>query len=78
MESLRRIHEAWGQAREGITQWPDPDFPYPFEEENEKGTYQYVLISYRIEDAQRLGLIPPYGDEEETRKQQETDEDKSP
>ncbi|MFD1433410.1 ArsR/SmtB family transcription factor [Kroppenstedtia eburnea] len=74
MESLRRVHQAWLKEGEEITQWPDPDFPYPFGDENEKGTYQYVLISYRIEDAQQLGLIPPYGDEEETGKQLEKKE----
>lgn len=29
------------------------------EEEEEIGTYQYVLLSYRIEDAEKLGLMDP-------------------
>lgn len=77
MESLRRVHQAWSKEGEEITQWPDPDFPYPFDEdENEKGTYQYVLISYRIEDAQKLGLIPPYGEEEATKQKKEEKNDR--
>jgi DNA-binding transcriptional ArsR family regulator len=32
--------------------------------EDEEGTYQYVLVSYRIEDAEQLGLIDPSEEEE--------------
>jgi DNA-binding transcriptional ArsR family regulator len=32
--------------------------------EDEEGTYQYVLVSYRIEDAERLGLIDPSEEDE--------------
>jgi DNA-binding transcriptional ArsR family regulator len=32
--------------------------------EDEEGTYQYVLVSYRIEDAEQLGLVDPSEEEE--------------
>jgi DNA-binding transcriptional ArsR family regulator len=32
--------------------------------EDKEGTYQYVLVSYRIEDAEQLGLVDPSEDEE--------------
>jgi DNA-binding transcriptional ArsR family regulator len=32
--------------------------------EDEEGTYQYVLVSYRIEDAEQFGLVDPSEEEE--------------
>jgi hypothetical protein len=32
--------------------------------EDEEGTYQYVLVSYRIEDAGQFGLVDPSEEEE--------------
>lgn len=70
-----RLRNAWGSDPEKeLPEYPEPADPFSLEDEQEKGTYQYVLLGYRIEDAQRLGLIPSYGDEEEQeRKQKETD-----
>jgi hypothetical protein len=35
-----------------------------FDREDEEGTYQYVLVSYRIEDAEQVGLVDPSEEEE--------------
>ncbi|WP_051318434.1 winged helix-turn-helix domain-containing protein [Cohnella thermotolerans] len=44
---------------------PDPMFPSDGRED-EVGSYQYVLVSYRIEDAERLGLLDASENEEES------------
>lgn len=45
-------------------QWPEFDYgKIDPEEEKEVGTYQYVIISYRTEDAMKLGLIESDDDE---------------
>lgn len=50
--------------RDQPEQWPDFDYgKINPEEEKEVGTYQYMIISYRTEDAMKLGLIEPDEDE---------------
>ncbi|WP_409295829.1 helix-turn-helix domain-containing protein [Peribacillus sp. SCS-26] len=59
--SMETIIETIGGEKLKIDEWPE--LP-PHESDSETGTYQYVLISYKIEDADKLGLILPEEDED--------------
>ncbi|MFC4619909.1 ArsR/SmtB family transcription factor [Camelliibacillus cellulosilyticus] len=58
-----KLLKAMGKLEEGE---PLPELPrtLSIEEENEKGSYEYILLSYRIEDAEKLGLIGWDGEDE--------------
>ncbi len=61
-KTMEPIMQAMGKNR--MDKEPLPELP-PQESDEEEATYQYVLISYKIEDADKLGLISPTEDSEE-------------
>lgn len=61
-QSLQQIMKTM-MSKQNEEQWPELPIKTTQEEEEREGTYQYVLISYRIEDAEELGLIDADSDE---------------
>ncbi|MDN4524559.1 ArsR/SmtB family transcription factor [Fictibacillus fluitans] len=55
-ESFPAIMKALGKNEKKDYEWPERSFTSE-EEANKVGTYQYVLLSYRIEDAEELGVV---------------------
>ncbi|WHY73599.1 ArsR/SmtB family transcription factor [Fictibacillus enclensis] len=55
-ESFPVIMKALGKKDKKDYDWPERSYPSE-EEANKVGTYQYVLLSYRIEDAEELGIV---------------------
>ncbi|RZT15538.1 winged helix-turn-helix domain-containing protein [Fictibacillus sp. BK138] len=53
-ESIEPIMKAMGKNKDIQDPWPE--IPTDVRDD-EEGTFQYVLISYRVEDAEQLGLI---------------------
>jgi DNA-binding transcriptional ArsR family regulator len=58
-ESLGAIIQAINKSEEPVNWFRSED------RDDVEGTYQYVLISYRIEDAEQLGLVDPSEEDEE-------------
>jgi DNA-binding transcriptional ArsR family regulator len=58
-ETLAGIIQVWRKDSEPLEPWLPDDG-----REDEEGSYKYVLLSYRIEDAEQLGLIDPLEDDE--------------
>ncbi|MDM5198019.1 helix-turn-helix domain-containing protein [Fictibacillus enclensis] len=56
LESFPVIMKALGKKDKKDYDWPERSYPSE-EEANKVGTYQYVLLSYRIEDAEELGIV---------------------
>jgi DNA-binding transcriptional ArsR family regulator len=52
--SIQSILESMGKESKSLEPWPEPPIDG---REDDEGTYQYVMISYRIEDAEELELI---------------------
>ena len=61
-KTIEPIMKAMGKNEDMQETWPE--IPKDVRDD-EEGTYQYVLISYRIEDAEALGLIESDGKKEE-------------
>ncbi|MBW5447370.1 helix-turn-helix domain-containing protein [Cohnella sp. CFH 77786] len=60
-KSMKMIIESIDKEGESLEPWPEPPIDG---REDEEGTYQYVLISYRVEDAEQLALIDESEEEE--------------
>lgn len=59
-ESMDRVIQAINNTQEPIERtWPTDG------REDEAGSYHYVIVSYRVEDAEKLGLIDPSEEEPE-------------
>lgn len=52
--SIDRIMKTMGKETEDKEAWPE--VPYNTTDD-EEGTYQYVLVTYKIEDAEQLGVV---------------------
>ncbi|SDX32778.1 Helix-turn-helix domain-containing protein [Marininema mesophilum] len=65
LNSLQHGCTFWQDNKDEQETWPE-EIGRLFEDTgDEKGTYQYVLISYRIEDGQKLGIIPSFSEKDE-------------
>jgi DNA-binding transcriptional ArsR family regulator len=64
--SIKSIMESMGKEGKTLEPWPEPPIDG---REDEEGTYQYVLVSYRIEDAEELELIESSEEEEEEKEE---------
>ncbi|MFD3450557.1 helix-turn-helix domain-containing protein [Microbacteriaceae bacterium 4G12] len=67
--TLREWRESIGPIMKTIrkkkSDEPWPEIP-PSEDDDKEGTYQYVILSYKIEDAEALGLIEDNEDNDES------------
>lgn len=63
-QSLQQMMKSVGKEKDDEA-WPELPMELTKDEVEQEGTYQHVIISYRIEDAEALGLIPSDSDEKE-------------
>ncbi|SFS89309.1 helix-turn-helix domain-containing protein [Marininema halotolerans] len=69
LEALQRTHDAWQHTEDGDQSvYPEEVKNLLHETGDEKGSYQFLLISYRIEDGLKMGIFSPVAEEEEKKK----------
>lgn len=58
-KSIEPIMKAMGKKTLDEEPWPD----FSTDDNDEMGTYEYILITYRMEDAAELGMLPESDEE---------------